>query len=152
MVTRKTPAVRIACSAAFLVLALAIVPAALAGKPGGGGGGKGGGGTTGSGNLGLVLMDGATQPVYGGRVTFTVSTTATDRPFVGVRCWQGVNYVYDGYVGYFSSYLYDPWFTLSSPYWDGSSQASCTARLFYYDSRGGQHVLTTMNFVVNPSA
>src|SRR4051794_25063437 len=35
MVTRKTPAVRIASSAAFLVLALALVPAALAGKPGG---------------------------------------------------------------------------------------------------------------------
>jgi hypothetical protein len=41
MVTRKTPAVRIALSAAFLVLALALVPTALAGK------GKPGGGTTG---------------------------------------------------------------------------------------------------------
>src|SRR5207237_9082847 len=41
MVARKTPAVRIACSAAFLVLVLALVPAALAGKPGGGGGGGG---------------------------------------------------------------------------------------------------------------
>jgi hypothetical protein len=40
MVARKTPAVRIACSAAFLVLALALVPVALGkGKPGGGGGG-----------------------------------------------------------------------------------------------------------------
>jgi hypothetical protein len=49
MVTRKTPAVRIAFAAAFLVLALALVPAALAGKPGGGGGGgKGGGGTGGT--------------------------------------------------------------------------------------------------------
>jgi hypothetical protein len=37
MVTRKTPAVRIAFAAAFLVLALALVPVALAkGKPGGG--------------------------------------------------------------------------------------------------------------------
>jgi hypothetical protein len=43
MVTRKTPAVRIACSAAFLVLALALVPAALAGKPGGSGGTAGSG-------------------------------------------------------------------------------------------------------------
>jgi hypothetical protein len=40
MVTRKTPAVRIACSAAFLVLALALVPVALGkGKPGGSSGG-----------------------------------------------------------------------------------------------------------------
>jgi hypothetical protein len=38
--TRKTPAVRIACSAAFLVLALALVPVAFGkGKPGGSGGG-----------------------------------------------------------------------------------------------------------------
>jgi hypothetical protein len=42
--TRKTPAVRIACSAAFIVLALALVPVALAGKAGK----PGGGGTSGS--------------------------------------------------------------------------------------------------------
>jgi hypothetical protein len=41
--TRKTPAVRIACSAAFLVLALALVPAALANKGHGGGGASSGG-------------------------------------------------------------------------------------------------------------
>jgi hypothetical protein len=44
MLTRKTPAARVACTAAFLVLALALVPVALAkGKPGGGGGGSTGG-------------------------------------------------------------------------------------------------------------
>jgi hypothetical protein len=45
MVTRKTPAVRIACSAAFIILALVLVPAALAGKAGK----PGSGGVTGSG-------------------------------------------------------------------------------------------------------
>ena len=59
-------------------------------------------------------MDGATQAAHNGRVTFNVSTTATDRPFVGLRCWQGTNFVYDGYVGYFPGAMFDPWFTLDS--------------------------------------
>ena len=93
--------VRIALIAA--VAALALAPTALAGTGGGGGkppgGGRAGGG--GSSSFSLVLMDGATQAAHNGRITFNVSTTATDRPFVGLRCWQGTNFVYDGYVGYF---------------------------------------------------
>jgi hypothetical protein len=128
----------------LLGLVLLLAPAALAGK-----GGKGAGTTTTS-SLRLVLMDGATQAAHGGRVTFDVSTTATDRPFVGLRCWQGTNWVYDGYVGYFPGALFDPWFTLGSPYWADGVEASCTARLFYYDRRGTQKVLTTMSFPVAP--
>ena len=96
----------------------------------------------GSSSFSLVLMDGATQAAHNGRVTFNVSTTATDRPFVGLRCWQGTNWVYDGYVGYFPGAMFDPWFTLDSPYWADGAPASCTARLFYYDRRGNQNVLT----------
>lgn len=44
MVTRRTPAARIALAAVLVVFALVLVPAALAGKPGGGGGHGGGGG------------------------------------------------------------------------------------------------------------
>lgn len=140
--------VRIALIAA--VAALALVPTALAGKGGGGGKPGGGGGGGSSSSLALVLMDGATQAAHNGRVTFTVSTTATDRPFVGLRCWQGTNFVYDGYVGYFPGALFDPWFTLDSPYWADGVQASCTARLFYYDRRGNQNVLTEQSFSVAP--
>jgi hypothetical protein len=140
--------VRIALIAA--VAALAIAPAALAGKGGGGKPGGGGGGGGGSSSFSLVLMDGATQAAHNGRITFNVSTTATDRPFVGLRCWQGTNFVYDGYVGYFPGALFDPWFTLDSPYWADGVQASCTARLFYYDRRGNQNVLLEQSFPVAP--
>ena len=136
--TKKTPVSRFALAALTGLAVLALVPAASAGKPAAGGGGT----------LRLVLMDGATQAAHDGRVTFEVSTTATDRPFVGLRCWQGSNWVSDGYVGYFPGAMFDPWFTLDSPYWADGVAASCTARLFYYDRRGNQKVLATMSFPV----
>ena len=141
--------VRIALIAA--VAALVLAPAGLAGK--GGGGGKppgGGGGGGGSSSFSLVLMDGATQAAHNGRVTFNVSTTATDRPFVGLRCWQGTNWVYDGYVGYFPGAMFDLWFLLDSESWADGAPASCTARLFYYDRRGNQNVLMQQSFPVAP--
>jgi hypothetical protein len=130
-----------------LVLAFAIAPAAFASKGGAGGKRSGGGGSS---SFSLVLMDGATQPTYGGRITFNVSTTATDRPYVGLRCWQGSTLVGDGYVGYFPSYPFDPWFTLSSLPWAPDLEASCTARLFYFGRRGRENVLKTMTFLVAP--
>jgi hypothetical protein len=57
MVTRKTPAVRVACSAAFLVLALTLVPIALAGKGHGGGGKPSGGGTCTPSAPGVVVQN-----------------------------------------------------------------------------------------------
>jgi hypothetical protein len=131
------------------LIALVVAPTALAGKGGGkpGGGGKNSGG----GSLSLVLLDSADAvPNHGEKVTFDVSTTTTDRPFVGLRCWQGLNFVYDGYVGFFPTYMFDPWLTLGSPYWVAGVETSCTARLFYYDSRGNQNVLATLTFAVAP--
>jgi hypothetical protein len=129
-----------------LVLALVLVPAALAAKGGGGSGGS----TTGSSTMSLVLMDGATQPAHYGRITFDVSTTATATPSVGLRCYQGTNWVYDAYVGYFPGYLFEKWFTLKSNYWVDGVAATCDARLFYNDRRGRQIVLATMSFPVAP--
>jgi hypothetical protein len=149
----NSPARRFGLAAVSLaaMFILAVVPAAFAGKGGNGGNGANGGKPSdGSSSLSLVLMDGATQAAHHGRVTFDVSTTATDRPFVGLRCWQGTNWVLDGYVGYFPGAMGDPWFTLSSPYWADGVEASCTARLFSYDRRGNQNVLTTMTFPVAP--
>ena len=130
-----------------LVLALAIAPAALAARGGGGGGGKPSGATS---TFTLVLMDGATQAAHNGRITFDVSTTATDVPEVGLRCYQGSNWVFDAYVGYYPSYLFNPWFTLDSNYWADGVAATCNARLFHYDRRGRELVLKTMSFPVAP--
>jgi hypothetical protein len=127
------------------VLALASSGAAVAGKSS-----KAAGTGRPSGTFSLVLMDGATEARYGGRITFNVSTTAT-RPFVGLRCWQDGNLIGDGYVGYFSSYPYDPWFNLSSPYWDASAAADCTARLFKFNKRGGEYVMAKLAVPVAPS-
>ena len=148
MFTRKT-ANRIVLAVCVVAL-LVLVPAAMAAKGGGRGGGGGNAGTTSS-SLGLVLLDSADgQAHHGQRVSFEVSTTATDRPFVGLRCWQGANWVYDGYVGFFPTYIGDPWLTLANMYWDPALDASCTARLFYYDKRANQKVLATLDFPVAP--
>ena len=128
-------------------LALAVAPASFAGKAGGKT--SGGSGTTGS-KFSLVLMDGATQAAHYGRVTFDVSTTATAVPQVGLRCYQGSDWVYDSYVGYFPAYMFDQWFTLQSSYWVDGVPATCDARLFYNDRRGRQIVLATMSFPVAP--
>jgi hypothetical protein len=131
----------------FLVLAIGLTPVALA--KGGGGKGKPSGGSSTS-SLSLVLMDGATEAAHNGRITFDVSTTATDVPEVGLRCYQGSNWVFDAYVGYFPSYLFDQWFTLDSGYWADGVAATCNARLFYFDRRGREIVLQTLTFPVAP--
>jgi hypothetical protein len=144
-VTGKPPhriALVFVIAALLLTLGPAVTASAGNGHPGGGG--------KGSSSLSLVLMDGATEAHHYGRVTFDVSTTETDRPFVGLRCWQGSNWVYDGYVGYFPDYRFDPWFTLDSPYWAPGVAASCTARLFYHDRRGREKVLAQTSFSVAP--
>jgi hypothetical protein len=118
--------------------------------PGGKGGGGGGGGNTAGGTLKLVVLDGATEAHQGSRITFTVSTTATDRPFIIVKCWQGSTGVYNNIVGIFPTYMYDPWLTLDSSYWTAGISANCTATGFYYDRKGNQVTFATLNFTVLP--
>ena len=152
MKNRSVPAGRVALTAAFVVLALALVPVATAkGKPGGGGsGGTTSGGTTLTGPVMLTDVAGNGALNHGDSITFNVSTTATATPEVGLRCYQGMNWVYDGYVGYFPGYMFAPYFTLDSGYWASGVPASCTARLFYYDNRSREHVLATLSFTVEP--
>jgi hypothetical protein len=124
---------------------------AVAAKGGNTNKGSGGGGKTSGATISLVVLDGTDDVAnHRERVAFDVSTTATDRPFVGLRCYQGANFVLDGYTGYFDEYLYDPWITLGSPYWDPAVAADCTARLFYFDKRGNQKVLATLEFGAYP--
>jgi hypothetical protein len=148
--TRKAPVLRIALTAGLVVLALALGTAALGSN---GKGGAGGTTTGGSGLAGPIMVtdnNGDRSPNRGDSITFNVSTSATSTPEVGVRCYQNGTWVFDGYVGYFPGYLFDPWFTLNSSYWNSGSSASCTARLFYRNKRGQEVVLATLSFTVAP--
>lgn len=131
---------------ATLIIGLLAVPVLAAkGGNGGPGGGKAGG------TISLVVLDGEDAATnHGERVAFQVATDATDRPFVGVRCWQDGAFVLDGYTGYFDSYMFEPWVWLDSPYWTAGVTADCSARLFYYDKRGNQKVLATVDFAALP--
>jgi hypothetical protein len=164
MTKRVSPA-RSVLVAAFVLLALTLVPVALAGKGGNGGGGGsttsggghhggGGGGTTSTSTLSGPVMvtdlNGDGLPNHRDSITFDVSTTATSTPEVGLRCYQGSAWVLDGYVGYWSGYEFTPYFTLDSGYWVDGVEASCTARLFYYDKRGREQDLATLSFSVAP--
>jgi hypothetical protein len=63
-------------------------------------------------------------------VTFNVSTTATDRPFVQLACFQGGTQVYSYQAGFYPDYRWSLVFTLSSNAWTGGA-AECTANLDY---------------------
>ena len=85
---------------------------------------------------------------YGDTVTFRSDTTATNAE-VGLRCYQGSTFVFDGYVS-----LYESWMgrdlTLVSSQWDQSSGADCVARLFTYNRKSQQVVLATLSVPVAP--
>jgi len=124
---------------------------AFAAKNGGGSKPQGGGGSsTLTGPVMVHDWNSNGAPNYNDDITFNVSTTATTRPEVGLRCWQGTNWVDDAYVSYFDSWLSAPYFTLNSTKWDATLAASCTARLFYYNKRGQENVLATLSFEVAP--
>lgn len=127
----------LAAVAALSVVVLALAPIALAGK--GGGGGKPSGGSTGTGGsvtgpLMVTDLNGNGAANWGDTITFNVSTTATDRPYVNLDCTQNGKLVYSGQVGYYSSYAWVQQFTLSSSYWT-SGAATCTARLTYWNGK-----------------
>jgi hypothetical protein len=116
-----------------LVVSLALVPAALAGKgkPGGGGGG----GTI-TGPVLVTDVNGNGVANFGDTVTFNESTTATSQPYVNVLCYQNGVQVMNSWNGFFDQAL-NPTrnFGLYSPSWQ-SGAASCTAWLDMYTKRG----------------
>jgi hypothetical protein len=141
---------RLSLLAALCIFALALVPAAFAGK-GGGAGKPSGGGTSVTFTGPVMSVDANADGVlnHGDSITFNVSTSATATPTVGLRCYQNGIWVYDSYLGYYAGGTWsNPWFTLDSGYWTSGAPASCTARLFYYDNRSREHVLATLNFPV----
>jgi hypothetical protein len=102
-------------------------------------------------SLDLVMVADANTngaPNYGDTITFRSNTTATNAE-VGLRCYQGSTFVFDGYVS-----LYDSWMgrdlTLVSSQWNASASADCYARLFTYNRKGQQVVMTTLGVPVAP--
>jgi hypothetical protein len=99
-------------------LLLAVSPA-LGGKPASGS------------SIKLVVLSASSvgsAPHWGNQVTFAVSTTATDRPYVLLNCYQNAVWVYAAQAGFYPSYPFSQVFTLSSTSWTGGA-ASCKARL-----------------------
>jgi hypothetical protein len=88
-------------------------------------------------------------PNYSEHITFSVATTATNKPFVQLDCYQSGTRVYGMSAGFFPDYPFTTSFTLRSDYWTGGA-AECTARGYYFATNGRQKIFTTLNFTVNP--
>ena len=83
-------------------------------------------------------------PSYGDSVEFTVSTTATDSPFVNVKCYQGSTLVNDSWASYFGAHNRS--FGLETPTWTGGA-ADCTATLTMWSNERNK-VLASTSFHV----
>jgi hypothetical protein len=135
-----------AAKIAALVLALALVPAALAAKGHGGGGTSGGSSSI---SQPVMVTDTGTPGLsWGDTVTFNVSTTATTTPFVNLLCYQNGVQVASGMKGFWDGSIDVNWnFGLSSPTWK-SGAADCVASLTMQTKRGWAQLAST-SFHVN---
>jgi hypothetical protein len=135
-------------SAVLILSALMIVVPATAQAATRGGGKTSG--TTAPASLQLVMVydanaDGA--PNYGDTVTFNVTQSSTDKPYVSVNCSQDGAWVSSQTNGMFASYTWGQNFTMASSSWT-SGAADCTANLHYTSSRGKTVSLTDLAFTV----
>ncbi|HEX3218556.1 MAG TPA: hypothetical protein VHU77_00775 [Candidatus Limnocylindria bacterium] len=128
----------------LLVVGLIAIPA-FAAKGGGRGGATSG--STGS-SLSLVMVDPTDTVVnQGDQVTFEVSTTATDKPWVRLDCYVNGAWVSTTTHGFFPTYPWAPNYTLASGAWtDGAGD--CTATLYRVTSNGRSRTLATLSFHV----
>ena len=133
----------------ILMLSLALVPAALAGKPGAGGGGTGGGSSS---RLALVLstdVNGNGVANWNDTVTYDVSTSATSSPQVKTACYQSGTLVLHSDAAFYAGnpFAYMDWLQLTSGMWTGGA-ADCTATM-YYTAHKGAVTLATLSFHVD---
>ena len=130
-----------------LVVALALVPTALAGK-------RGGGGASSPSSISMATplvydQNGNGLVNYGDAVLFDISTTSTTQPWVNVKCSKGGAVVYNAWNGYFDGALnYNWYFGLASGAWQGGA-ADCTAYLDMANGRNGWTQLASMSFHVD---
>jgi hypothetical protein len=109
-------------------------------------GGKGNGGSKTS----SMTLD-QSDPRHGDTITFTVSTTETDRPFSKVVCSRNGTIVYTSSAGHFDDYyLYfgAPEHHLASLNWP-SGAADCTGSLVYQARNGRTKTLASVSFRVD---
>ena len=93
-------------------------------------------------------QDGNGSPNWNDEVTFAVSTTATDRPWVRLDCYQSGRWVLVSDAGFFPEYPWAPNFTLASGAWT-SGAGDCSAQLYMVSSNGRSSTLATMSFHVD---
>ncbi len=106
------------------------------------------GGTTSTTTFGLVVLNSTDGlPHYGQDITFNVSTTATSYPSVSVGCAQNGTQVLYWTAGFFPSYQFSDWLSLTTPSWT-SGGANCTATLYYSSGKRKIINLATFNFQV----
>jgi len=133
----------------LIAVALVAVVAIVAGPAtaGGRGGGKGKPSGGGSSSLSLVLLNSTDGlALHGQDVTFDVSTTATDRPFVSLNCDQDGVWVYSASAGFFPDYPWSTAFTLSNDWF--TSAGDCKARLYMTKDGSRSTTLATLDFHV----
>ena len=137
-----------------MLLALVVGMLLIASAPATAGGWKSGS------SISLVVMSGSSDLAaasslsarYGDEVTFAVSSSATDKPYVLLNCYQGSSWVYSGQAGFYPSFPSYPTslnFRLSSSAWAGGS-ADCTARMGMLNPDGTRfRELASTSFHVN---
>lgn len=143
-------------AALVLVVSLALVPAALAGKPTAGGGGGGGGHKTTTSYTGsfvatnpIMVSDanGDNAPNFGDGITFNVTSNATYYS-VELDCSQNGAVVFRQVVGFGLGWTWSQTYTLRSTMWTGGA-ANCTAVLYASNADGSNRQnLASLTFAV----
>ena len=152
-IMKPTPAGAL-LSAVVIAASLALVPAALAGKPAGGGGSGGGHKSTsytGSFvNTNPVMVsdaNGNNAPDYGDGITFNVTSNATYYS-VELDCSQNGAVVFRQIVGFGLGWTWSQTYTLRSSMWTGGA-ANCTAVLYASNADGSNRQnLASLAFAV----
>ncbi len=139
---RKIVTSLLAAAAAASVAAVVVAPSAASA-----GGHRKPSGTS---TINMRVVSGSDSvPNWDESITFDVTTTATDYPYVDVACRQNGTTVYGATTGYFASYPW-PWtqvMTLQSQSWSGGA-ADCTSTLYALDGKRIK-VLATLGFHVD---
>jgi len=128
-----------------VVLALVLAGLALAVTPALGG--------RGNSSISLVMLSGSTGatgsgPQIGNQVTFEITTTATDQPWVNVNCYQDGAWAYGQWHGFFPGYQFGQTFSLGPTTLWQAGAAECTATLAMWQN-GRDKALASTSFHVN---